>query len=290
VIHKYLVALSLIAAAASPLRAQSVHAGIEAWRQGDYSGAVAIWRPLAEKGNAEAQFNLGQAYRFGRGVPINLGAAQVWYERAARKGHDLAQLTVGELLFDNGNKAAGVAWLKMAAEKGQSRAMLLYGLALFNGDGVRRDPVLGYAYASRAAALGFAPAKEALAQFDQVLPPDARRKALALASAKSAPPPSPKPTKPAQTAIAQAKPKRPAPAPSVETSGAWRVQLGAFSQRGSAEALYHKLSVSLGGRQAFYIPVGAITRLQVGPYASRAAAQAACGALKGQACFPVPAK
>ena len=168
--------------------------------------------------------------------------------------------------------------------------MLLYGLALFNGDGVRRDPVLGYAYASRAAALGFAPAKEALAQFDQVLPPGARKKALAIASAKTAPPPSPKPTKAAQTAATQTKPTPSAPAPSVGATGAWRIQLGAFSQRASAEALYHKLSGSFGGRQAFYIPVGAITRLQVGPYPGRAAAQAACGALKGQACFPVPAK
>ena len=233
-IHKYLVALSLIAAVASPLRAQNVHAGIEAWQQQDYSGAVAIWRPLAEKGIPEAQFNLGQAYRFGRGVPINLGAAQVWYERAARKGHELAQLTLGELLFENGNKATGLSWLKIAAGKGESRAMLLYGLALFNGDGVRRDPVLGYAYASRAAAQGFAPAKEALAQFDQLLPPDVRKKALAIASAKSPPPASPKPTKPVQTAATQAKPMPSAPALSMETPGAWRIQLGAFSQRGSA--------------------------------------------------------
>ena len=60
--------------------------------------------------------------------------------------------------------------------------------------------------------------------------------------------------------------------------------------RGSAEALYHKLSGALGGHQAIYVPAGSITRLQVGPYPTRAAAQAACGALKAQACFPVPAK
>ena len=34
----------------------------------DYGRAVAIWRPLAENGDADAQFNLGQAYRLGRGV------------------------------------------------------------------------------------------------------------------------------------------------------------------------------------------------------------------------------
>jgi cell division septation protein DedD len=74
-------------------------------------------------------------------------------------------------------------------------------------------------------------------------------------------------------------------------SGMWRIQLGAFSQRGSAEALFKKLAGSgaVAGRQAFYVPAGAVTRLQVGPFESRAAAQAACNALK-QACFPVSAK
>jgi cell division septation protein DedD len=92
---------------------------------------------------------------------------------------------------------------------------------------------------------------------------------------------------------------KPKPAPATEAApstnaakGAWRVQLGAFSQRGSAEALYRKLSGNgaLAGRQAFYVPAGAVTRLQVGPFESRAAAQAACSALKGQACFPVAGK
>ncbi|MGH6783769.1 MAG: SPOR domain-containing protein [Sphingomicrobium sp.] len=38
------------------------------------------------------------------------------------------------------------------------------------------------------------------------------------------------------------------------------------------------------------MPAGAVTRLQVGPFASRAEASAACARLKGQACFPVAAK
>ena len=71
----------------------------------------------------------------------------------------------------------------------------------------------------------------------------------------------------------------------------WRIQLGAFSQKGSAEALYQKLAgkAALAGRRPFYIPVGTVTRLQVGPFESKAAAQAACSAI-GVACFPVAAK
>ena len=74
--YKYLAASVWIASLATPVSAQSVKAGIEAWQKSDYTAAVAIWRPLAEKGDADAQFNLGQAYRLGRGVPINLAAAQ----------------------------------------------------------------------------------------------------------------------------------------------------------------------------------------------------------------------
>jgi hypothetical protein len=307
--RKYLVAAALLVAITAPLSAQSVKAGIDAWQRADYAGAVAIWRPLAEKGDPDAEFNLAQAYRLGRGVPTNLSAAKTWFERAATQGHVDAETTLGLLLFQNGDQAAGIKWLKLAAAKGEPRALLVYGTALVNGDGVSQDPVLGYAYVSRAAAQGLQPAQETLAQLDQLLPLDQRKRAVAIARklAKAAPAPTSapvKPAKPVQTAAAKAPPAaKPAPktvaaaspapkpaAPAVPASGAWRIQLGAFSQKGSAEALYRKLSGSLGSHQAFYIPVGNITRLQVGPYSSKAAAQAACASLKGQACFPVAAK
>lgn len=290
-----------ITSVAAPVSAQSVKAGIEAWQRSDYADAVTIWRPLAESGDADAAFNLGQAYRLGRGVPLDLGAAQTWFERAAAKGHLDAETTLGLLLFQNGNRIAGLRWLKAASEKGEPRAMLVYGTALFNGDGAPQDPVLGYAYVSRAAAQGLPAAKDTLAQLDQILPLAERKKgvALAIAKAKTAPAPStkvePKAAKlvtktPNLAAKAPPPVAKPQPAkPAVASSGAWRVQLGAFSQRSSAEALFRKLSGNgaLAGREAFYIPVGAITRLQVGPFESRAAASAACSALRGQACFAV---
>lgn len=320
---RYLIAAALLLAGAAPVAAQSVKSGIEAWQRSDYSGAVAIWRPLAEKGDADAQFNLGQAYRLGRGVTINLAAAQTWFERAAKQGHLDAQTTLGLLLFQNGDRAEGLKWLKQAADRGESRAQLVYGTALVNGDSVTQDPVLGYSYVSRAAAQGLDPAKQTLAQMDQVLPLADRKKgvALALAQAKEKPAPAKaaenagtrsveakaKQTKaveskvvPASVAAAKAKPtpKR----ESVETaakaieaarpaSGGWRIQLGAFSQRSNAEALYKKLSVkaALDGRGPYYVPIGTVTRLQVGPFESKAAAEGACRAV-GVACFPVAAK
>ena len=290
------LAVALAAAGTSGAFAQkpTVKAGIDAWQRSDYAAAVAIWRPLAEAGDADAAFNLGQAYRLGRGVPLNLPEAQDWLERAARKDHLDAQATLGLLLFQNNNHTGGLRWLKMAAERGEPRALLVYGTALYNGDGVVRDPVLAYAYVSRAAAQGLQPAKNTLAELDKLLPLDIRQKGIALAQSKAAAAPAPlEPTakpratrKPVAPAAAPAK----AAAPATGGSGPWRIQLGAFAQRGSAEALFRRLGGALGGKQAYYVPAGNVTRLQVGPYPTRAAAASACAALKGQACFPVAAK
>lgn len=311
--RRYLLAAALLLCAGGPLRAQSVKAGIDAWQRSDYSGAVAIWRPLAEKGDADAEFNLGQAYRLGRGVPINIAAAKTWFERAAGQGHLDAETTLGLLLFQNGDQAAGLNWLKKAADQGEPRALLVYGTALVNGDNVTQDPVLGYAFVSRAAAQGLQPAKDTLAQLDQLLPLADRKRGIVIARglAKSAPrpvsaspPPAPRPVRtaavkppaksenrpvpakasPAKTA--EASPPKAADAPAA--SGKWRIQLGAFSQRGNAETLYRKLSANgaLVGRRPFYVAAGSVTRLQIGPFESKSAAETACKAL-GVPCFPI---
>ena len=319
---RHILAAALLVWAAGPLGAQTVKEGADAWQRGDYPKAVAIWIPLATKGDAEAQFDLGQAYRLGRGVPTNLATAQTWFERAAEQGQVDAQTTLGLMLFQNGDQPGGLKWLSKAADQGEARAMLVFGTALFNGDGVPQDPVKGYAYVSRAASVGLAPAKQTLDQLDQLLPASERKRGLEVARelAKAAPtekdvaakpmemaaakaPPKPA-AKPAPKPVATPAPKKvadtPAPAatkPAVEKaanavpSGNWRVQLGAFSQRGNAEALYERLSgkAAFEGRQPFYVAAGPVTRLQVGPFESSAAAQAACKAA-GVPCFPVRAK
>lgn len=294
---KYLVAAVLVAAVAAPLSAQSVKAGIDAWQRADYPAAVSIWRPLAEGGDADAQFNLGQAYRLGRGVPLDLAAAKIWFERAARSGHLDAQTTLGLLTFQNGDRVAGLKWLKQAADQGEPRALLVYGTALYNGDGVTQDRILGYAFVSRAAAQGLEPAQETLAQLNQLMPATDRQRAMALTRTVPTGSPVPPKSKPSKFATAKAPSPKPAPMakasppPAARASGNWRIQLGAFAQRGSAEALYQRVAgkSALAGRGPYYVASGSVTRLQVGPFASKAAASAACSAI-GVPCFPVPAK
>ena len=43
--------------------------GWDAYKSGDYATALREWKPLAEQGYADAQYNLGRMYEFGKGVP-----------------------------------------------------------------------------------------------------------------------------------------------------------------------------------------------------------------------------
>jgi TPR repeat protein len=291
-----LLAFCLGLAAPAVAAGPSVKAGVEAWQKGDHAGAVAIWRNLAGKGDADAAFNLGQAYRLGRGVPADSSQAKKWFEAAANKGHVDAQVSLGLLLFDNGDRVEAMSWLRKAADKGEPRALLVVGTALFNGDGMKQDPVLGYAFVSRAAAQGLAPAKSTLAEMDKIMTVEERRRGVAMAIAMAkAPAPAPSKAKLAAKVALPAKPvAKVAGTAKAEASarGAWRVQLGAFSARGSAEALFRKLAgnAALGGRQPYYVPAGKVMRLQAGPFDSRAAAAAACARLAPQPCFPVEAR
>lgn len=322
---RYLVAALITALMSAPVCAQSVKAGIEAWQRADYAAATTIWRPLAEKGDPDAEFNLGQAYRLGRGVPISLGMAKGWFEKAADAGHLDAETTLGLLLFQNGELVDGIKWLRRAAEQDEPRALLVYGTALYNGDGVTKDRLLGYAFVSRSAQLGLKPAKVTLDQLDELMSDADRKKAMLLEQARPKPvialakADKPQPTlRPHKippvpttraTQLAQNKPTQTRPPTHVQATakanksqaqtmaltssarGNWRIQLGAFAQHKSAEALYHRVAgnAALSGRGPIYVPVASMTRLQIGPFENRSSAENACRAI-GNACFPVAAK
>jgi hypothetical protein len=64
----------------------------------DYAIALREWRPLAEQGDAFAQYNLGIPYRKGRGVQQDDVQARKWYEKAAAQGQAKAQFN-RDLIF-----------------------------------------------------------------------------------------------------------------------------------------------------------------------------------------------
>jgi len=178
----YLVAASAaaLALASGPAWAD-VKTGVVAWQRGNFAAAVAEWRPLADRGDPDAQYNLGQAYKMGRGVPADMHIAQTWYEKAAQQGHAQAAANLGLILFQNGERQRAMPWIRKAAEAGDPRAQYVLGTALFNGDLIGKDWPRAYALMSRAAAQGFPPAAANLQSMDQYIPEAQRRQGLVLA-------------------------------------------------------------------------------------------------------------
>ena len=124
--------------------------GVDAWSRGDYARAVGEWEKPAAAGDADAQFNLAQAYKLGKGVPADLARAEELYRKAALQGHLPAADLYGLMLFQSGRREAAMAWIAPSAERGEPRAQYVLGIAHFNGDLVSKDPVRAYALMSRA--------------------------------------------------------------------------------------------------------------------------------------------
>ena len=61
--------------------------GLRAYKKSDYGTALAKFRPLAEQGDADAQFYMGGMYATGRGVPQDYQEAVKWFRKAAEQGH-----------------------------------------------------------------------------------------------------------------------------------------------------------------------------------------------------------
>jgi hypothetical protein len=173
-------AAALLALAAAPALAD-VKTGVDAWSRGDYAAAVREWEGLAAAGDPDAMFNLGQAYRLGRGVATDLKRAEDLYARAAAKGHLQAADTYGLMLFQDGRREDALPYVRDAARRGDARSQYLLGIAHFNGDLVEKDWTQAYALMMLASGAGLPQAAPAIAEMDRHIPLEQRQQAAGLA-------------------------------------------------------------------------------------------------------------
>ncbi len=178
--------LALLAGSAAYPALADVKAGVDAWTTGDFNAAVAEWQGPAAKGDPDAQFNMGQAYKLGRGVKQDLGKAEALFAKAAAKGHLQAADNYGLLLFQRGERAKALPFVSAAAERGDPRAQYLLGIAHFNGDDVPKDWVRAYALMSLAQQAGLPVAVPALAQMDEHISLEQRQQSVIVAQQMAA--------------------------------------------------------------------------------------------------------
>lgn len=308
------LAIAALALFSAPALAD-VKAGVDAWSDGDFTRAVVEWQGPAAAGDADALFNLAQAYRLGRGVEVDNMRARKLYEEAASLGHVKAADNYGLMLFQEGEQQKAMPMIRAAADRGDPRAQYVLGLSHFNADFAPRDWVRAYALMTLANGAGLPQAADALAQMDKFVPTTQRSQAQSLArqleaGAKSqrsaelaaaelamrpaavavisqpATQPVPKPA--VITASATATPRPTPVAQAAATQGTWRVQLGAFGVAGNADRLWKQLSgnAALVGTKKTLVPSGKVTRLLATGFTSKTEATRACTTLKrqGQAC------
>ena len=123
VMKKFLSAVAIVVALHGTAQAQDYSKGVAAYEDGDYATALQEWRPLAEQGDAGAQFNLGVMYMNGYGVPQDYAEAVRWYRLAAEQEYADAQNNLG-VMYEKGQ---GVS-------QDYERAMELYRKAANQGD------------------------------------------------------------------------------------------------------------------------------------------------------------
>ncbi|MEQ8231169.1 MAG: tetratricopeptide repeat protein, partial [Gammaproteobacteria bacterium] len=147
--------------------ATTLAAARAALARGDAARAAALFRDLAEAGDAEAQSHYGYMLYQGEGVARDRSAAVDWYERAARQGQRDAQYNLavayafGEGVARDHERAA--EWYRRAAEQGSALAQYSLGVSYALGEGVARDPAQAAAWYARAAEQGYPAAQYDLA-------------------------------------------------------------------------------------------------------------------------------
>jgi TPR repeat protein len=105
--------------------------GMKHYKPNDVAAAVRESKPLADQGNADAQFNLGSLYYQGRGVPQDYGEGVRWMRKAAEQGHVFAQATLGSIHAEGmqgiiqKDYPQALMWFVFAAAQGDMEAMEL---------------------------------------------------------------------------------------------------------------------------------------------------------------------
>lgn len=223
---------------------------------------------LADQGNADAQYDVGEMFEKGSGVAVDLKKAFVWFDKSATQGHVKAQFKVAYMYYKgqgvdaNVNKAFQL--MEKPANDGNVRAQFYLGQMLANGDGVKPDHDEAFTWYSRSSLGGYKPADDALAELKRSMADKARKdeerarrdeEAAVKNLAKA-----PKPTSKQQTAKAETPIKAETPTSVSSASAAQQlasvegIQPAMQTQPSTAGMLLNGTWMSLAKTPAEYLP------------------------------------
>lgn len=98
----------------------------KAYYKGDFDSAARLFQALAERGNVQAEFFLGDLYLNGSGVPKDYAQALKWSREAADHGNTSAQFTLGKMselgLGVPQDYVQAYVWYSLSASSGDEQA------------------------------------------------------------------------------------------------------------------------------------------------------------------------
>ncbi len=102
-------------------------------------------KAAAEKGDAEAQCKLAQAYY----SSFAWSNSVIWFKKSAKQGNPEAQYSLGKMLIGGSsgvpkNVLEGIRWLRLAANQNHSMAQMKFGEIYEMGEGLKQDYVEAY--------------------------------------------------------------------------------------------------------------------------------------------------
>lgn len=149
--------------------------GLRAIRNGDYATALKELLPLAEQGNAVAQYQLGKMYRAGQGVAKDRDKGMFWFRKSAEQGYMLAQNNLGLSYYigEDVPKSYEKAffWFRKSAEQGFRPAQFMLGWMYAAGQSVPKDYVQAYMWLDLSASSGRKIAVEKRYRLSQLMTP-----------------------------------------------------------------------------------------------------------------------
>ena len=117
--------------------------GSNEYRNKNYDEAIRLWLPLAKKGDAKAQSNLGNMYRKGQGVPQDYKEAVRLFRLSAKQGNAVAQFNLGWMYFQGQgvpqDYKEAVRLFRLSAGQGYAGAQYNLGVMYSKGMGVESD-------------------------------------------------------------------------------------------------------------------------------------------------------
>jgi len=126
----FLLALTFLFLFSGSVYGDDFQDGLDAYKRQDYKTAYKLWLPLAEQGDAKAQYNLGQMYYDKKEVPQDYKEAVKWYRLAAEQGNAEAQINLDLLLKETENTEAQNNLDLLLEKKGDSAAQSILDLLL----------------------------------------------------------------------------------------------------------------------------------------------------------------